>query len=274
MIKFQYISDTHLEHYKNLPKNIIEKIDGCENICLLGDIGFPGTNIYNEFIDYCSKTWKNVFLLYGNHEYYQKLNKSNKIHHTMNDVDNIATKLPKNVYFLNNSCVYINKLTNDVSERIDSVVEKDKYIKIIGSTLWSDINLNIAFLLNDYKFIYTHGKELLKPYETKLFFHASKKYILNELKENIQCILLTHHGVHPLTNGYYQDNYLASGYASNIVELSICNNLIACINGHTHSSIDTLIPNTSIKLLSNCYGYKGENKNILKYNKNAILEID
>lgn len=51
MVKFQYMSDIHLEFYTNtnIFKKII-KIDDCENICLLGDIGYPDTLIYKSFI--------------------------------------------------------------------------------------------------------------------------------------------------------------------------------------------------------------------------------
>jgi predicted phosphodiesterase len=272
-MKLQYISDTHLEYYsvrKFLSKNIIKKMDDCENICLLGDIGLPGTDIYNEFIKYCSDTWKNVFLLYGNHEYYQK---SNKTKLPMTEINNMASKLPSNVYFLNNNCIYINKSTNQViHELIDT--NKENYIKIIGSTLWSDIDLKITKVVNDYKFIYTSENILLTPNNTKQFFKESKNYILKELEEEIECILLTHHGVHELANGFYQGNFMQSGYTTNIEELLKFKNLIVCINGHTHSSINVIIPDTSITLLSNCYGYKSECKKIVKYDMSSIFEIN
>lgn len=269
-MKFQYISDTHLEHLRVLPKNIIQKINECENICLLGDIGCPNTDIYNKFIYYCSITWKNVFLLYGNHEYHQR----NKNNLTMKNINDFTSKLPLNVYFLNDNYVYINKLTNHVKLQLKDEEDSLKdYVKIIGSLLWSDIEIKISHLINDYNYIYTSENIKLTPIETKQFFQKSKTYILNQLREDIECILLTHHGVHELSNGWYQGHYMSSAYATNIPELSIFNNLIACINGHTHSSIDTVIPNTSIKLLSNCYGYKGENKKIINFNPNAILEF-
>jgi predicted ATP-binding protein involved in virulence len=66
---------------------------------------------------------------------------------------------------------------------------------------------------------------------------------------------------------------METGYATNINELSQFPNLTVCISGHTHVYIDTVIPNSNIKLLSNCYGYKGENKSVVKFNKDAVLEI-
>lgn len=272
-MKLQYISDIHLEYHSNniSPfENIVAKIDCCENICLLGDIGFPDTELYNEFIHYCSKTWKNIFLIYGNHEYYQI---SNKAPMTMNQINDLTRKLPPNVYFLNNSCLYIDKSTNEVFKNINTQ-QKENYIKIVGTTLWTDIDLKISNLINDYRFIYTLPGVKLTPVDTKEFFKTSKDYILKELSEKIEVILLTHHGVHELTNGYYRGNITQSGYSTNITELLNFDNLVACINGHTHSSINTVMPDTKIKLLSNCYGYKEESQKIVRYNKSAILEIN
>ena len=42
---------------------------------------------------------------------------------------------------------------------------KSDLIKIIGSTLWSDINLNVAHYMNDYYCIYTETR-LLTPNES------------------------------------------------------------------------------------------------------------
>jgi hypothetical protein len=49
---------------------------------------------------------------------------------------------------------------------------------------------------------------------------------------------------------------MSSGYATDINELSRFPHLLV--------SLDTVIPNTQIKLLSNCYGYKGENHRVVK----------
>jgi hypothetical protein len=107
-----------------------------------------------------------------------------------------------------------------------------------------------------------------------LYARMNKEYILQELQYDMfPTILLTHHGAHPLCNGPYIGNFMESGFATDIQELTRFPNLIACINGHTHVQIDTVIPNTNVKLLSNCYGYKGENHNVVKYNKYAYLEI-
>ena len=270
MVKFQYVSDTHLEHYKNLNSIHIEKIDDCENLFLLGDIGYAYSDIYHEFINYCSDNWINVFVIFGNHEYYC----TPKNVKTMEEIEAEASKFRKNVYFLNNDFIFINKRDNTVKKLLEREDHRDDYIKIIGSTVWSNIIDAVASEMNDYNYIYTDKKQKLKPNDTRNFFKANKTYILEELQADFfDTILLTHHGVNNLCNGPYTGNPMESGYATDINELSQFPHLLACINGHTHVHLNTVIPGTNIKLLSNCYGYKGENKNVVKYNKNAYLEI-
>jgi hypothetical protein len=100
------------------------------------------------------------------------------------------------------------------------------------------------------------------------------EYIIQELQiDPFKTILLTHHGVNSICNGLYMGNMMETGYVTDIQELTHFPNLSVCINGHTHVHNDTVIPNSNVKLLSNCYGYKGENQNVVKYNKDAILEI-
>jgi predicted phosphodiesterase len=270
MVKFQYISDLHLEHYNTINKITFEKIEGCDNLFLLGDIGYAYSDIYHSFINDCSQKWKNVFVIYGNHEYYCKsYNKK-----TMNEIDEEVLKFPSNVYFLNNDHVLLNKKDSTVKKLLDREDHMDDYIKIIGSLLWSNIHNSVAFRMNDYRFIYTSKNSLLTPENVRELFKINKEYILNELNsDTFPTILLTHHGVHELCNGYYQGNFMASGYATNIDELVHIKHLIACINGHTHCSVNTKIPGSNIKLLSNCYGYKGENQNIVKYNPYAVLDV-
>ena len=263
MVKFQYISDIHLEFLKKIPN--IKKL--ANNICLLGDIGYPNTKLYQQFIKECSKNYKNVFLLYGNHEFYSKLVKKPiyKNCTTMNQLENLV--YPSNVYLLNNKSLFI-----DLEDNVYKDNCKSDLIKIIGSTLWSDINLNVAHYLNDYYCIYTEAG-LLTPNESIELFEKSKEYILMELnKDPIKTLLLTHHGTNDICNGtHYAESKIKSAFVTNITELFNFKHLHTCINGHTHASINEKI--NHIRFLANCYGYPNENKNIVKYNENAVLEI-
>lgn len=270
MVKFQYVSDLHLEHYKNLNSINFEKLEGCDNLFLLGDIGYAYSDIYHEFINYCSDNWVNVIVIFGNHEYYCKPDNIK----TMEEIEKEVLKFRKNVYFLNNDYILINKHDNTVKKLLEREDHSNDYIKIIGSLLWCNITETAAARMNDYNFIYTTPTKNLTPQETRSFFRRNKEYIIQELQfDNFETIVLTHHGVNNLANGPYVGNPMESGYATDIYELTQYPNIIACINGHTHVQVDTFLPNTSIKLLSNCYGYKGEKHTVVKYNKNAFLEV-
>lgn len=279
MVKIQYISDLHLEHHKN--NNVFSKINklpDCENICVLGDIGYPHSQIYQDFMMYCSNNWKNVFWIMGNHCFYHKPKTDIKV---MSEIEEYVKQIcPKNVYFMNNTVLYLNKDTNEVST-INNVIKCNQLIKIIGSTLWSNVNDHTASKLNDYSKIYYEnvvndfGIDMfrkLKPEMTRNLFESSRKFILNEIKEEINCLIITHHGTHSLCQGYYLGSLLESGYATEIPEIFESKNVIACIFGHTHSNV-TLEVN-GVKLLSNCYGYLGESKAIVKFNTKAVLEIN
>jgi hypothetical protein len=276
----QYISDIHLEMRQEFPR--IKRL--CNNLVLAGDIGSPKSLIYKQFIEYCSSNWKNVFVIYGNHEYYNR----NDECFTMENFEDESKYFPNNVYFMNNNVLYLYK--NSVSETLltPEVLEASKTllsgtrenpIKIIGSVLWSDITDFVASKMNDYKKIYTHKGNVgqpvsLTPKITRFLFEINKNYILRELysEPELKCVIITHHGTHSLCQGHFKNSYLESGYATDISDLFQAKNLIACINGHTHSSINIVLDN-GIKLLANCFGYPGENQKIVKYNEGAALEL-
>jgi predicted phosphohydrolase len=255
---FQYISDIHLEYLTYVPD--IKK--SAENLCLLGDIGHPGSYLFNKFIDKYSKQYTNIFFIYGNHEYYSVLKGRYKKKETFKERNNYSYKFPKNVYFLDNSAIYINTKTNAVSYKKS---EGDDVIKLIGSTLWSNKDPGSR----NYKNIYI-DPETLFTFENECNLHKiAKDYILQELdREDIKCILLTHYPTHILCNQLFIDNT----NVNHIPEIFYRKNIIACINGHLHHSIDLIATGSSIRLLSNCYGYKTEDKLLIGYNETKTLD--
>jgi PAS domain S-box-containing protein len=257
---FQYISDIHLEYLTYIP-NITKTAD---NLFLLGDIGHPGTILYTAFLNQCSSKYKNVFLIYGNHENHSVLKGRHKNIETMTERLKYTSVFPKNIYFLNNSCVFYNKITQNVHLTIHDTDDINDFIKIIGSTLWTDNKHNITD--NNYKHIYIEKDKLLDCYTQSILFNTSKNYILKEIDTHstMKCILLSHYSTHKSCNETYIDNK----DCNHITELFTKRNLLACINGHTHISINKVAIGTQIKLLANCYGYKNENQKLVQYNNN------
>jgi len=76
-MKIRYFSDLHLEFMKpNKIQNFLTNIPpGLDEICICaGDIGNPihPNGHYDIFMNFMSKNFKKIFVISGNHEYYQK----------------------------------------------------------------------------------------------------------------------------------------------------------------------------------------------------------
>lgn len=269
IIKFQYISDIHLEHRK-IPIDISKQ---CENLVLCGDIGYPDTSIYKLFLNKCAVMFTNVFVVFGNHEYYSKKGKQIE---DMNTIKTYMNDLPGNVYFLDNDAVYLT--IENIVHKTRPSQSQEQFVKIIGSTLWSDIETETAKYMNDYKNIYITTSRKLQLTDTKQFFKINREYILQELdKDNdVTSVIVTHHGPHPVCNGSYPESYMTSAFVTYIPELYTKQNLKLCISGHTHSSVDRILNfdnGHSIQFVSNQVGYPGERNSVVKYKPNKIVNL-
>lgn len=148
-----------------------------------------------------------------------------------------------------------------------SIVIED--IKIIGSTLWTNIpteqNELIYNTMNDYRLIQKTRfdiKENITIKDTNSFNAYSLKYIEEELSKpfNGKIILLTHHL--PLFNLYKKreeyDENLKFAYANDLKDIISKYRIDYWIFGHVHDSIDIKIQNT--RFLCNPMGYLEENQ--------------
>lgn len=161
-MKIQYLSDVHLEFRFNLPK--IKKL--ADILVLAGDIGYPKSKIYLWFIKEMSKKFEKVFIICGNHEYYEN---------SIVDIDSFIEKniiqMFHNVTFLNNS------------------FEDYKGIRYIGTTLWTDKeNTNCSdFLCID---------ELKKQQQYKTTLYNNSKTFIEKIvstSHDKKNVLITHH---------------------------------------------------------------------------------
>lgn len=231
-MKFYILSDLHLE----MSNYNLEKIKDVDNLILAGDIGIPTSPEYESFIKKTSELYKNVFLITGNHEYYE-----NDIRST-NDIIELLIKEYDNVYFLNNKTIDI-----------------DDY-RIIGTILWSDImeyeRSEIQQYISDFR--------LIKNWSIEKNNHEHFKniqFIKNEIKrglsDNKKLIIITHHA--PLRNITCKPEHIGSLLSSAFsTDLSYLfkKPIVAWIFGHTHYSCNTTF--NDIKLISNQRGYNDE----------------
>jgi predicted phosphodiesterase len=242
----QYISDIHLEL---LNENEINKIklyfEIKANICVLaGDIGNPFLPSYYDFLLFLSNKFKKIFIIAGNHEYY-----NNYIIETQLKINEVVSNFI-NISFLNNS------------------YEDYENIRWIGTTLWTQIE-HPEYTINDTVMIKNLTVEKYNELHNEATIFLEKT--LDECFENIiECIVITHHLpsdklTHPKFKTSFYKNY-NQFFSCNLDELIIKYNLIinTWFYGHTHMpSIENIY---NVSFLCNPIGYKGEN-NIKQINK-------
>lgn len=218
VLRLQVLSDLHLEHWRRLPQIPVV----ARNIALLGDIGYPRSQIYQDFIAQCSERYQRVFLIAGNHEY---------DHARIQDVDRFigafAREFP-NVHYLQRTSVFV-----------------DRY-KIIGTTLWT----------NDYfpgTLVKTDSREISRLHNQNLAF------LERELRSGALTIVLTHHA--PLYTreiaGPFWEHPRARAFFNRLDHL-FTPPLVAWGFGHTHYNSRVnykTIDGTLIRLMTNQMGY-------------------
>lgn len=235
-MKIQYCSDLHLEFPEN-KKYIIDNpiIPKADILILAGDI-IPLREIKNHdyFFDYLSTTFKMVYWIAGNHEYYH----SNLENRTGQFQENIRA----NVILLNNTVVELNNT------------------RFIFSTLWSKIhpkNENIIERgMNDFHLI-IDGDQLFSVKKYNQLFDENLEFIKQAIKDNKKekCVVVTHHV--PTYDNYppeYLNSTINNAFATNLNDFINDNNIDTWIYGHHHRNIDEFnIGKTT--LLTNQLGY-------------------
>lgn len=235
----QFVSDLHLEYSYKVPKIIAKQ----NNLALLGDIGNPRMKNYNNFLKYLSPQFDNIFLIAGNHEYW---NLNYKIKYDKKQVDDLIEDI----------CINYNniKYMNNKSITIDNV-------HIIGNTLWSNIPnnkiLEAQWKMGDCYNIYVDNKNIL-PYQINKFHKECVEYIENEININQdkKIIILSHHcpSYKYLTKKHrnYINNYAFVSNLDHLIERPV----YAWLAGHTHRNIHKIINNVVCSI--NCNNYNSE----------------
>jgi len=240
----QVVSDLHLEFKNSKPHNIVPV---APVLALLGDIGNPFSEIFCNFIAWCASKFDIVLFVAGNHEYYY--GDHNKTKEKIAEICNLYD----NVKFLDcNDFVYVNpKNSHD-------------RIKIVGCTLWSNIDTNAAGTINkyinDYRYIKVNDQHLTVSQSTE-WHKQNRNWLENQIlhsKENI-CIL-THHA--PLLTGTssleHENSILNTAFASDLSAL-MGGKVKAWFYGHSHYNSEQVYNGTLVA--SNQLGYFGEQTN-------------
>ncbi|KAJ3446216.1 ser/thr protein phosphatase superfamily [Anaeramoeba flamelloides] len=177
--KLQIASDLHLEMYHNpelLQKRLSKMLTpSADFLALLGDIGDPLLSSYQLFLKTVSPKFKHIFVVAGNHEYYRNSNIYNfpkTFESTNNHLEQICSNIQtQNVTFLNQNSI--------------DIVTKTKKIRILGTTLWSEIPTSLESyihnMMNDYRKIYLSETETITPHFVQGLFQKNVKWIQNQI---------------------------------------------------------------------------------------------
>jgi Icc-related predicted phosphoesterase len=238
-MKFQVLSDIHLDFYKQYPGiDYFIKNKSADYLCLCGDIGNPFRHSYKTFLHECSQYYKYVFIIAGNTEFYD-----HEIHEIDLEIGRICQNISKNLIFLNNAGFDIPRSN----------------VRVIGSTLWSHITEKQLYMVKLTVSDFLRIKKMdVNMYESK--HKESVDYINSELtnENNLKkrFVVITHHA--PLLNignPKYLGSTISSAFETDLSHL-FHSNVSMWFYGHNHYNKVFMKHHTIVA--SNQVGYPDE----------------
>jgi predicted phosphodiesterase len=258
--KIQYISDIHLEFYKNI-QSVPEIPVNADILVLAGDIGYPTLPIYWDFLEKQSLHFNHIILITGNHEYYHTNNaiKMGRIL-TINQIDELI-----------HSEIKRRKLDNIHFLQCNSIIIDD--MEFIGATAWTDIPENkinnVVTIMNDYSRIFiddnnTNSINKVTVEELNKIHREHTNFIYNKCTKNskigIKKIVITHHMPSTkMINIKYINDDINCAFTSDILH-TIPTKPDVWICGHSHSVYDDIVDD--VHCVMNPIGYPNENKEL------------
>lgn len=245
---FRIVSDLHLEGIKQyfLPETENEK----DTVLILaGDIcEFPlldRHDCFKHFLEDCDVRFKKIVYVPGNHEYFGTFLKSFPFW------KELIEKKYENITVMDRETI--------------TVTMGDKNFKIVGATLWTDMNNGDpmttmeaqSFLADDFKRI-----DKLTPKQVLDHNDLAREYIIDSLMDSLDTydptIVVTHHGptemsiaskykMAPMTQNHLFVNTNMESYFDHVP-------LRLWVHGHTHETIDHTIGH-GCRVIANPKGY-------------------
>lgn len=211
-MKFQYISDLHLENGHK-----VQLTAEAPNLIIAGNVGYPFKDHYNEFLAHATSLFEKVFLVLGNIEYY-----GNSFASIRRRVGELATRY-KNLIVIDNG-VY------DLADNVS----------IYGTTLWADIMApfdQVREQVQDYALIPSFA-----PEHSKNMHRIARKMFqtfVDRYPSTHKWIVISHFIPHKtLLPQQIQDHPLASAHASDVDEF-MNQNVVAVVYGHAPEPVAT-----------------------------------
>lgn len=178
----QIASDLHLEF---LPKDALQEEEEIEEIihphadaegtrilALLGDIGWPGTPVYERLVRHCSARWDHVLLVAGNHEYYNTfksiapfLRSASRVLALKKAAGQRPDTMQQREAAIRALCEQLDNVHFLHHDRAFDLVTADGSLyRFLGTILWSDIPERVGFKvrdsINDYRVCVTEDEKM------------------------------------------------------------------------------------------------------------------
>ena len=251
-MKISYTSDLHLEH----SSIILENKEESDVLILAGDICMAAklfareesilgmSERFHSFFTACSKEFKHIVYVGGNHEVYL-----DDIQRSMTHIKDCLGYI-KNLHILDNESIEIDDVT------------------FVGSTLWADANnsdpSSMFFMkkaMSDFRVI-RNGGLAFSPTDMVEAFNKNIAFVLDATKDTSkQYIVVTHHGVsEQCVAEEYKNEYFVNGAFRSILDEFILERpqIKSWVSGHTHHAYDFMIGDT--RVMCNPRGYPNEIK--------------
>jgi hypothetical protein len=291
--KIQYLSDIHLETHHDTSDAIFKKIlkPSAPYLALCGDIGYPGAQLYESFLKYCSENFEHVFYIAGNHEFYNdiksiKFLKNKELMSKELDEDSLRRL---SVRFSRDTRETRTEKIREICQKFTNIHFLDKetfYIPntnliVVGCTLWSKLDINKYMLpqFNDFHRICQDKDTLLTPKtyddwnEDHVGFLGTTLKKIQDENPDLNILVLTHHcPTYDIIIDKYtisDPNNMNSFFANKDLVSPFGKNVKAWICGHTHGCKSINIDGTIVA--TNTFGYEWET--IDGFKSDAIIEI-
>ena len=251
-MKIQICSDLHLEFANNrqwLKLNPL--IPKGEILIIAGDTYYLGKDFGElEFIKKVSKEFERVYLIPGNHEYYDGYNVASALESTFQEI-------VENVFLVNNHVVEIEST------------------KFIFSTMWSNIQRNILEVMRgmmDFRAIKFNGERFTINHFNELHEYAFD-FLTKEIKTEGKKVVITHHLPSIECNiEEFKGSVLNDAFCVDKTNFILNSEIDFWIYGHSHRNIkDFKIGNT--QMITNQFGYVNMNEHKL-FNYEKVIEIN
>lgn len=262
MMKFDYASDIHLDFWVKVDANLdkMEKVihefaqkliprEPSDILIIAGDIGHY--ELQNHMLlTYLKETYKTIFYVFGNHDYYLVSNRMKK---------KFKTSLNKTKVMEENW-----KELGDVI-RLDGQVVEREGIRFSGCDMWYDFSYGINQLgytkeqvRADWWDMFNDAKNHVGLPDT--LTHAAQE---KEKASTVACDVFISHvppiGI-PVPNTYIEDLRYLSFYTFNGLDLFEKEKPKVWITGHMHQQFETEL--NGIIMLSNAIGYPDTRKSV------------